>query len=95
MKGNWEYDPQWLWNESAKAADEWYRLQCRDIYASLYLYYRRGELRIAGDCPPGFELGSGRRIGPGSTKDMVKQWIYETSRRLPCLPYCAEEEVPA
>lgn len=71
---------------------EWYRAQCRNIYAALYLYYKRsgpdspGRLAIGEDCPPGYELASPQRLGPGATQDQIRERLKEICRRLPILP---------
>lgn len=83
---------QWLWDQAAKAAEEWWAIQCRDMYAAVYLYYKRGELTCAKECPAGFTLGDSRRIGPSGTKAEHMHKIYETARRLPCLPVTEEEK---
>ena len=77
----------WLWTQARAAAEEWNRLQCANVFANLHLYFKRGSIRVSEGLPAGdYELGSGTRIGPAGTPDQVTQWIYDTARRLPCLP---------
>ena len=38
---------EWLGQQCAKAADEWFRQQGQSHFAQLFLYYRRGELTVA------------------------------------------------
>ena len=76
----------WLWEQARKAAKEWNIQQCLNVYADLYLYFRRGCLTVAETCPEGFTLGHSKRIGPSGTAEQVMHWIHNEARHLPCLP---------
>lgn len=76
----------WLWDQSLKASKEWNIAQTRDIFASLYLYHKRGELTVSRDAPTGFELSTGERLGQSGTTEQMMHKIYTIARRLPCLP---------
>lgn len=78
---------QWLWEKSWRAAEQWFALQVREPWASLYLWYKPqgGELAVAPEKPEGFELGDGKRIGPNGTVEQVAARVHEVGRRLPIL----------
>jgi hypothetical protein len=72
--------------QAQKVADEWYAAQCRDNYASLYVYYRPGELCAAAGPPsPEWTLADGARIRPDSTRVQVQRWVNDLAQRIPFL----------
>ncbi len=78
---------QFVWEQSHKAAGEWFNLLCRNPYAELYLWHTRGELRVASDKPGSdWELSTGERLRGGCNLDQMKRKIHEVAVRLPCLP---------
>lgn len=77
---------RWLWDQAQAAAELWNREQRRDMFASLYLYHKPGNLTVCGNTvPDGFELADGRRLCPSGTIEQIRNRIYEVSRRLPIL----------
>lgn len=82
-KVNWD---QYCWDAANKASETWFREQSQNPYASLYLYYRRGELGVFSDLPEGWILGSGERLSPALTRQQVAAKIHAISQRLPFLP---------
>lgn len=83
-----EVTNRWLWDQCKDAADDWNRQQNRDVWASLYLWYRRGALAVAPEKPigEGWELAIGERIPVSQTAEQCKFWIYNRSTRLCVLP---------
>lgn len=76
----------WLWKQSLAAAEEWYKLQVRDPYLRLYLWHKRGSLKIAAERPEGYDLSVPNRFMPNRTKWHVASVIFEVAKKLPCLP---------
>ena len=84
----------------AAAPDDWFNVEvsrCTDAAfaklmrgwdgAELYLYFRRGELRMAADLPgPEWQLGAGEPERGARTRDQLRAWIYRVARGLACLP---------
>jgi hypothetical protein len=72
---------------SRKAAESWFKQQCANPYASLYLYYRDGELVVSEDLPSSdYELATGGRLKPGATIDQQCARINAIAQCLPILP---------
>lgn len=79
----------WLWEEARRCAEEWFRMQCQDLWARIHVYYRRGELAVFRDgqtVPEGYTLGIQERIPVSQEVSHCMHWIYNRARRLPCLP---------
>ncbi len=70
---------------------DWYRAQCREPYASYFLYFKPsagkvpGEVCLATAPPDGFQLADPRRISPAWTMEQAQRFITEVSQRLPIL----------
>ena len=77
---------QWVADRSAEASQEWFVKQCQNPFASLYLYHKIGRLTVAEHCPEGFELSTGKRLGPGGSREQIAAQIEEAARKLPILP---------
>lgn len=75
---------QWLEDQARNCADQ-FREQASPLVA-LYLFYKRGELRIAADKPDGFKIATGQRIPPGSERYDVIQFVLRNCQLIPCLP---------
>lgn len=77
---------QFVYDQSNKASETWFREQSRNNYAQQYLYYRRGELGVFETAPEGWKLGSGERLSPALTRQQVAAKIHQIAQRLPFLP---------
>jgi len=75
------------------ASKDWYRRQCRNVYASMYFYYKPGTV---GDMDFGFYIGESKlndgwilawneRISPAKTQPQVENQLIEIARTLPIL----------
>jgi len=79
------------------AAEQWFKDQCRNLYARFYLYYRPsdgvepGALLVSEDPPNDlFIKASDTRLSPGWSTEQVRKFIYETAQTLPILPTTEE-----
>ena len=79
---------QWFVNECARAAKLGHArmMSPEGVGDGLYLYFRRGELALLEDGPPGYELGTGERVPGNVTVEQLTAWVHQRSTRLPCLP---------
>jgi len=79
---------QWFADECARAARLGHALMMRPegTNGGLFLYYRRGEIRLMAEGEPGFELGEAQRAPEHLTVEQLKGWIHARASRLPCLP---------
>lgn len=76
---------EWLWNEARRAVTAAWPEWLRDA-GPRWLYFRRGELCLAEECPEGFQLGDAQALRGDRTADQCVAWIHDKARRLPCLP---------
>jgi len=78
---------RWLHTELSRVLkSQWFPMQSREPYASLYLWFKRGQLVVAEKKPDGFELADPRRINPGGTVEQNHNLFREALGRVPCLP---------
>lgn len=70
----------------------WFKEQCKNVYASFYVWSRqakKGEkiaIPIVSEDKPNDEYSlSSQRISPGWTKDQAKYFFYNLMRQLPIL----------
>jgi hypothetical protein len=77
---------QFCYDQANNAALDWFKKQSLNNYASLYLYYRRGELGVFEEPQDDWTLGSGERLSPALTRQQVAAKIYAMAQRLPFLP---------
>jgi hypothetical protein len=78
---------KWLLEETSKAVNEAFIIACKHAGAiSLYLYFKRGSIVFAQDCPNGYEIGDNERMPTHIEKTQLFNWAYSRVRRLPCLP---------
>tara|TARA_Y100000310_G_scaffold190762_1_gene190751 strand:+ start:435 stop:704 length:270 start_codon:yes stop_codon:yes gene_type:complete len=73
----------------AKAASiDWYRRQCRNVYAHMYFYFKPGEIAFyIGEEPlnNAWELASPERVSIGKSQREVQADIRRIARNLPIL----------
>lgn len=76
--------------------EEWFKMQCENVWEVFYLYHLpsrpgiAGEITIASDehpPPQGFVLSHPIRISGGWTRTQVCRHIFEIWRKLPVLAY--------
>lgn len=77
---------QWLWNVCQREAENWFREQSRNLHSRFYLFYKRGNIKIAEDAPKDYKLATGERISLAWTQEQATRWAYNILRRCPCLP---------
>ncbi len=82
---------QFVYDQANKASEAWFRQQSQNPYASIYLYFRTGELGAFSEAPAGWTLGSGERLSPALTRQQVAAKIHTIAQRLPFLPETLNE----
>lgn len=76
---------KWLHENVKNAVAKWQPEQFRNVNADYFLFYKRGEIRIARELPgDDWDIASNRRVT--GTKEQAFQFCYNLLHELPCLP---------
>ena len=74
---------------ASAAANDWYPRQCKDVYCSMYAYFKPGTIAFwigENGLTDKWKLVTGERISPAWTIDAVKRHLIDKAQRLPILP---------
>ena len=77
-----------IYGMAEAASKDWYRRQCRNIHASMYFYFKPGEIAFyIGEEPlnDAWELADSERVSPGKSQREVLADIRRIARHLPIL----------
>lgn len=90
---NYKESEKWLKQQVAVVVDDWFIKQARNEYAEFYVWVRPGFIVVAEENPgPGYIIAplhgkrGGKAISIAWTKEAAFVNIYESVRKLPCLP---------
>jgi hypothetical protein len=83
---NLEQTERWYEDAVSLATDQFMARAWRNPSERVSLWCERGGLAAAVDKPEGMELVYAGNIPTNRSRDGVRSWIWEKSRRAPCMP---------
>ncbi len=78
---------RWLRKQAEEACGHWFNEQLKNLEARYYLYYKKGEIKVAEESPgPEWQLASKKYISPAWPRSQAQQFIFNSLQGVEVLP---------